>query len=373
MDNSVFFDFLRFCLDDDAPLPQSASAINWQRLYDLGHTQGIVGVLFHGLNRLKRNDPHPTPQVLAQIGTENAMIVESNKEAYADAFRVTEFVYRRYGHRSCILKGQGNALMYPDPYMRASGDIDQWIVPNDGETVEDIMRLCRRIDPNCKLQYHHAELTDDGSTPVEMHFRPSFTENFIYNARLQKFFEQEAANQVVNIVSLPDNLGRICVPTDSFNRIFQLSHVFKHFLSEGIGLRHVIDYYYLLKRGITEEEKREYAATVRRLGMEKFARGLMFILSDVLGLSPSLLPLASDKRVGKMILREVMKGGNFGKFDKRFAGMESDNPILNAFYSIVKNMRFAFEFPQYTVFAHISWILWWHFFYRYHINRIVAD
>lgn len=80
-------------------------------------------------------------------------------------FRVTEFVYRRYGHRSCILKGQGNALMYPDPYMRASGDIDQWIVPNDGETVEDIMRLCRRIDPNCKLQYHHAELTDDGSTP----------------------------------------------------------------------------------------------------------------------------------------------------------------------------------------------------------------
>lgn len=148
MDNSVFFDFLRFCLDDDAPLPQSASAINWQRLYDLGHKQGIVGVLFHGIKRLKRNDPHPTPQVLAQIGTENAMIVESNKEAYADAFRVTEFVYRRYGHRSCILKGQGNALMYPDPYMRASGDIDQWIVPNDGETVEDIMRLCRRIDPN---------------------------------------------------------------------------------------------------------------------------------------------------------------------------------------------------------------------------------
>ena len=31
------------------------------------------------------------------------------------------------GFPNCILKGQGNALMYPDPYARVPGDIDIWL------------------------------------------------------------------------------------------------------------------------------------------------------------------------------------------------------------------------------------------------------
>ena len=34
---------------------------------------------------------------------------------------------REDGLRCCILKGQGNALMYPNPYSRTPGDIDVWI------------------------------------------------------------------------------------------------------------------------------------------------------------------------------------------------------------------------------------------------------
>ena len=31
------------------------------------------------------------------------------------------------GFRCCILKGQGLALHYPNPYMRTPGDIDVWV------------------------------------------------------------------------------------------------------------------------------------------------------------------------------------------------------------------------------------------------------
>ena len=31
---------------------------------------------------------------------------------------------RKDGLRCCVLKGQGNALMYPNPYSRTPGDID---------------------------------------------------------------------------------------------------------------------------------------------------------------------------------------------------------------------------------------------------------
>lgn len=371
MMNQPILDFLQYCLKEDAVLPDSAKGIDWTELLEFGRKHSIVGVLFHGIKRLTKDDPHPTARELAKWGTENSQIVEENKKVYADAYHDISLIYNRFGHRSCLLKGQGNALMYPDPYMRSPGDIDLWVVPNPGESIVDIMRLCRRIAPDCQLEYHHAEMPDDGRTPVELHYRPSFSENLIRNRRLQRYFESVREEQLTTIKHLPDNLGKICVPTDSFNRIFQLSHVMKHFLFEGIGLRHIIDYYYLLRRGTSDDEKAEYVSLVKNLGMMKFARGMMYVLQYYLGLDEKYILVKPDKRIGRFIMEEIIKTGNFGYEDDRFDGMSSNRPFLNAFYSTIKGFRFIFEFPGEALFGHATWILWWHFYYRRKIAKAV--
>lgn len=367
----TFLDFLRYSIHEDAILPPSAVNIDWGRLLEFGRKQSIVGVLFHGIKRLKSGDPHPTARQLAEWGTENNGIVEANKKVYADAYWITSLVYRRYGHRSCVLKGQGNAMMYPDPYMRTPGDVDLWIVPNDGEGVVDIMRLCRKISPGCDLEYHHADLDVKDRTFVELHYRPSFNENLITNRRLQDYFISVGREQTRNIVDLPDGLGQICVPSDSFNRVFQLSHIMKHFLFEGIGLRHIIDYYYLLRRGTTDAEKREFVQIIKPLGMMKFARGLMFVMQHYLGLEEKFLLVEPNERIGRFIMGEVLKTGNFGRGDERFRNMRSDNAIAGAVLSVVKGLRFILEFPAEALFGHATWILWWHFYYRKKIARVV--
>ena len=57
-----------------------------------------------------------------------------------------------------------------------------------------------------------------------------------------------------------------------------------HFFFEGIGLRQMVDYFYLLKQGFTEEEKRQIVEVIKRVNMFKFATGVMYIMKESLGL-----------------------------------------------------------------------------------------
>ena len=67
--------------------------------------------------------------------------------------------------------------------------------------------------------------------------------NPIYNARLQKWFKRNADLQCSNVLSLPDCIGEIAIPTTAFNVIYQLTHLYHHFFDEGIGMRQIIDYF----------------------------------------------------------------------------------------------------------------------------------
>ena len=92
------------------------------------------------------------------------------------------------------------------------------------------------------IRYHHLETTLDG-VPVELHFFPGIMNNPIYNARLQKWFKRNADLQCSNVVSQPDGIGEIAIPTTAFNVVYQLTHLYHHFFDEGIGMRQIIDYF----------------------------------------------------------------------------------------------------------------------------------
>lgn len=367
-----YIDFLRYCLHDSDQLPASAKDIDWQHMLDFARKQSIVGVMFHGIKRLKAQDPHPAARTLAQWGVNNQGIIDANKQVYADAYKVINTIYHSFGHRSCLLKGQGNAMMYPDKYMRTPGDIDLWVLPNEGEGIADIIHLCRKITPGCEVVYHHSHNDNLAETFVELHFRPSYSENLLYNHRLQQYFIDNAERQSLNIVELPDGLGKVCVPSDDFNRLFQLSHIMKHFVFEGIGvgLRHIIDYYYLLRKGSTAEEKIQFERMAKHLGMIRFARGLMYVMQHYLGLEEQYLLVKPSKSLGRYIMEEILKTGNFGQDDKRFEGMSSDKPLLSATFSVIRVARLGLKFPASVFLGHIPWILWWHFYYKKKTARI---
>ena len=238
--HQIFFDFLRFCIGSDSEIPSSLKEADWKELYAIAQKQCLVGVLFDGIKKLPAEYVGMKKELLLQWMAESQMLVKANVRLNDAAIQVSEW-FRKKGFRTCILKGQGNALMYPNPYSRTPGDIDIWVEGGD----KRVISFVRSISPHEKACYHHIEFPSYKGVEVEVHYRPSFLLCFWHNRKLQKYYERVKEEQFSHRVMLGEQ-GEIAIPTVEFNLIFQLTHIFSHLMNEGIGLRQLVDYYYVL-------------------------------------------------------------------------------------------------------------------------------
>ena len=237
---AIFFDFLRFCIGSAKEIPGSLKEADWKELYAIAKKQCLVGVLFDGIKKLPAEYVGMKKELLLQWMAESQMLEKVNVRLNDAAIQVSEW-FRKKGFRTCILKGQGNALMYPNPYSRTPGDIDIWVEGED----KRVISFVRSISPHEKACYHHIEFPSYKGVEVEVHYRPSFLLCFWHNRKLQKYYERVKEQQFSHRVMLGEQ-GEIAIPTAEFNLIFQLTHIFSHLMNEGIGLRQLVDYYYVL-------------------------------------------------------------------------------------------------------------------------------
>ena len=235
----IFFDFLRFCIGSAKEIPDSLKEADWEELYAIAQKQALLGVLFHGIRRLPKQLA-PEQKLLMQWVVMAEQIRKQNIRLFQDSVKVCQN-FENEGFANCILKGQGNALLYPDPYMRTPGDIDIYL--SGGR--RKIMKYVDRVCPNQVMRYHHVDFPVM-KTAIEVHFTPSYMFCPIHNRRMQKWFEEVMSEQCNHRVSLPDGYGEIHVPQVSFNVIYILSHLYRHIFTEGIGLRQLLDYYYVV-------------------------------------------------------------------------------------------------------------------------------
>ena len=235
----IFFDFLRFCIGSAKEIPGSLKEVDWKELYAIAQKQALLGVLFHGIRRLPK-ELAPEQKLLMQWMVMAEQIRKQNIRLFQDSVKVCQN-FENEGFANCILKGQGNALLYPDPYMRTPGDIDIYL--SGGR--RKIMKYVDQVCPNQVMRYHHVDFPVM-KTAIEVHFTPSYMFCPIHNRRMQKWFEEVMGEQCKHRASLPDGYGKIHVPTVSFNVIYILSHLYRHIFTEGIGLRQLLDYYYVV-------------------------------------------------------------------------------------------------------------------------------
>ena len=236
----IFFDFLRFCIGSDSEISSSLKEVDWKELYAIAKKQCLVGVLFDGIKKLPAEHVGMKKELLFQWMAESQMLEKANARLNDAAIQVSEWFLKK-GFRTCILKGQGNALMYPNPYSRTPGDIDIWVEGGD----KRVISFVRSISPHEKACYHHIEFPSYKGVEVEVHYRPSFLLCFWHNRKLQKYYERVKEEQFSHRVMFGEQ-REVAIPTVEFNLIFQLTHIFSHLMNEGIGLRQLVDYYYVL-------------------------------------------------------------------------------------------------------------------------------
>mgnify|MGYP000312042828 FL=1 len=279
---SAIFLFLNYCLGKKVDMSMLVAKIDWRQLYTFASRQALLGFCFDGIEKLTKEfseelkqNPIGRDLLMTWMGAAQ-QIRRQNIKVNAVAGKLYS-KFREDGLRCCILKGQGNALMYPNAYSRNPGDIDVWI----NASRERIMEYARnKFELGDDISLQHLETSLDG-VPVELHFFPCFMNNPIYHARLQKWFRRNADLQFSHIVSLPDGAGDIAIPTSSFNVVYQLTHLYHHFFDEGIGMRQIIDYYYVVNNGELLVIRDSLQKELKHLGLWKFAGAVMFVLHEV--------------------------------------------------------------------------------------------
>lgn len=372
--------FLRWCLNDielsNAPVQNG----NWQDLLAFARKQAIVGVIWGGIKRLEvlRQITLTDEDVLEWMSAYHAIVMR-NGYVYAKSSWVCRN-FAREGFDACILKGQGNALMYPCPFERISGDIDVWVYPkglSHGKLKERrrrILQYVRQVKPKVKMRYHHVDLPVLKDLPIEVHFMPISMNNPISNYKLQQWFDDRHEEQFTNKVKadalkfIEDVQGLqyneedlqidFAMPTIEFNLVYQMCHILHHFFDDGIGLRQLIDYFYLLKQGVSEEDRETARHMFANLHISKFAGAVMYIEHQVLGLDSSYLVVEPDEKRGKVLLEEVLHGGNFGK-QFRFNHFSMGGKY---FAKVVRNLHHIDMCPSEALWE--PWFRTWHFLWR---------
>ena len=344
--NACYFDFLRYCLDDALPLPESSNKIDWKKMMEWAEKQGLVGVVFEGVKYLGEQGIKPPFAVLMQWIAESEIIKSQNKRSNLVAVKVSR-LFEENGFRSCVLKGQGNAELYPNPYSRTPGDIDIWLEGGKNK----ILKFVNEQWPGQLERYHHVEIPPINGVPIEVHFMPAYMRNPIYNRRLQKWFAEQADEQFSHYVTLPDSDTPISIPTPAFNCIYQLQHMFSHLFTEGFGLRQVTDYYFVLKRiedplRLPLYKGRNLEETLKYLGLWKFARAMMWVMQRVYSLDSKYFIAEPDQKEGAFVLNEILQSGNMGHYDTRLGHKEGETVAHRYFRMTLRNMRFVKHYPS---------------------------
>lgn len=329
---TVFLELLQIALGNRSCLSEPCTDEVWEEVYATVKKQAMVGVTFYAVKRLPA-DQMPPKRRKYQWALKVLEIEERNKKICRECQIVTE-LFDKAGFQSCVLKGQSNLFFYPASLrmMRQPGDIDLWVFRKEGDDSgkpfhkrETIDFIWKRMEKRTEVNLHHTDFDIFPKTPVEVHFVPSFAVNPFTNRKYYRWF----ADHRKCVSSTPAGINILDI---DFCIVFQMMHIYRHLLMEGIGFRQLTDLYFTILFREKREEKQQSDAYskeaiyshLRYLGMERITRAVMWILHNVLGMEEKHLICEPSEKYGMEMLGEMMRGGNFGQHFKDDDNDKSD-------------------------------------------------
>lgn len=307
---NLFFELIQVAIGHRDSLTRVPSVNDWRVLYDFSVKQALAGVCFYGVQRLPKEQKDGLPESLKmQWLSLAARIQQQNEVMNRKCAEVYETICRE-GFGCVILKGQGVADLYnlnvnlDLNLYRQSGDIDVWLWKERlslKDNRKEVLRLVRSIQPKASGSEHHVAVEWMG-TDVELHYEPAYFCNPFANRIFRKWFmEYDKSRFQIS----ENDFG---VPDAEFNKVFLLAHAFRHYLGEGLGLRQVMDYYFLLTH-LDLNVDLNSNRMIKKLGMSRFEKAMMWVIGYVF----EGKDIEESRKYGKMLLEHIMYGGNFGK------------------------------------------------------------
>ena len=196
MEVRLFFEFLQVAVGNRKSLSGCVTDADWYRLFEFCKRQALIGIGFTAVEKLHAMGV-VCPANLRMTWMALALQIEKRNDLLNEQCRQLTELYKHDGFSTCILKGQGNCINYPEHLRkrRQCGDIDVWTVCKNGipiavqtgkdkaeyveyhgrKAVIEYVKMQHRLAGNnvsTVIRYHHIEVTKIDGTEEKAHLRP---------------------------------------------------------------------------------------------------------------------------------------------------------------------------------------------------------
>ena len=354
----LFFELLRFAIGAQQEWPYSLSPQQWRELYEHVQRQALLGICFAGVSKARKQGADIAPSLYSEWMATAAITQQRNEQLNRQCAMLQQRV-EKAGMRSFILKGQGLLDYYPKEIamLRQPGDIDIWI-DESRKNILEFASANQIVLSNINIKHADAKVFRD--TEVEFHFTPTWFYNPIHHQRFKQWLEKTEKNMAKeNRI----NQYGIASPTADFNVIYLLIHIYRHVFDEGIGLRQLMDYYFVLNNW--QGDKTSAIQILYSMGMRRFVGAVMWVLACVYGLNREKMLCEPNERDGQSLLCDVMHGGNFGRYGHNNVYNGANNAIERGLANMKHNLHLLTRYPSEVLCAPF-WKVWHWGWRQYH-------
>lgn len=353
----LFYDLIRIAVGAQTKLSTVPDASEWERLFDFACKQSLAGVCFFALQSMcnpEKDEYAGMPEELYFNWLSMIVDIQQKNERVNRQCSLLQNKLQKDGLVSSILKGQGVGVLYGSELSRyrQSGDIDIWM---DGG-FEEGLKYARKIQHPVSFDYINAHLNVFKDTEVELHWRVQALTNLFRNRHLQRWLEGQKGDIAAKRIVLFSG-EEITVPSARFNAFYLLLHCYHHMFEGGLGLRQVMDYYFVLMQPLSEDDKSYARSAISQFGLTRFASGMMGVLEQVFDLPEEKMIAAPDQREGEFLLQEIMQNGSFGHFDDRVKVIAQNRRMQTMARVFQHNSHLFSHYPSEFFWAPV-WLVW---------------
>ncbi len=282
----------------DKKIPKN---INCEELLKEAKSQAVTAIICNNKKLFSQPD-----------GTLVLRHVAANSQVFANHTLVHN-ILTDVGIPYTVLKGAASAYYYPEPILRAMGDVDFLVKKQDIERATEVLKQ-HGFTSWEENHICHIVFTKD-KIHLEMHFEPAGLPNGEAGV-----IAREYINDMIERSTLVKNDPCTFVNPDKFHHGFiMLLHMQHHLLSEGIGLRHLCDWAVFVNSFKNSEFEELFEEKLKKVGLWKFAKMISLTAHISIGL-PYQNFMGKDKDFAEALLVDILTGGNFGAKDESRKG-----------------------------------------------------
>jgi hypothetical protein len=298
---------------------ENVSEETWSLLVRYAGIQRVNALIADGVAKLP--EVYAPPRSLAVLLLLHAEKIEA---ANRELNRVLTEIVREHEAADLpfvLLKGQGNALYYPNPLHRTPGDLDLYFY-RQGDYERAKKQVIEKRYPLEEESIKHQGY-NRGAVHIENHKTVEVVHLKKIDKKLQRKVKEITDKENFEIIRINETPIRV-LPIE-FNALYLFIHLFHHFVYFGVGMRQICDWVLYLSARHAEIDKKKFTETALEFHLLRPMRVFAHATVKYLEIPPEIFPfeLGEYTPYSDLVMNDILDGGHFGFYrsgKKRPAG-----------------------------------------------------